>query len=385
VTGGAELAPSTPRNWIHLALRVAVAVLPPALVFAGVRWLFAFAAARVGFDAANPFAWRRWDSGHYLVIAVRGWELFSCARLGGRVEDTCGNAAWFPLYPWLLRPLIALGMRPETAGVWLSGTAALAMLVVLWNGLLRKRGLRGLVVLAMAAVFPGAVYAHAIFPTSLALLFIVLAGTALARRRWALVGLWGAFLSMTYVTGVLLAVPNTVATWLKTRAVRPTVVAGALSVAGFLAVLLAQQLILGHWDGWYRTYQKGLPAVARPLEALMTILQPAFADNPDRRPRTLALQELTVLGLLVLGLGTALVTRHRGNSVRAWAAMAAVLFWAFPLLVGRGVSVYRADALVLPVLLLLVDLPVWMLVSVLVWLLTLAEAMAELFFTGYLV
>jgi len=385
VTGGGELAPSTPRRWSRPALRLGVALLPPALVFAGARWLFAFAAARAGFDAADPFAWRRWDSGHYLVIAVRGWELFSCARLGGRVQDACGNAAWFPLYPWSLRPLIALGVRPETAGVWISGTAALVMLVVLWNGLLRERGLRGLVVLAIAAVFPGAVYAHAIFPTSLALLFIVLAGAALARRRWVAVGLSGAFLSMTYVTGVLLALPNTVATWLRARALRPAVVAGALSVSGFLAVLLAQQLILGHWDGWYRVYQKGLPAVARPLEAFLAIVQPAFAENPDPRPRTLAAQELTVVGLLVLGLGTAALTRHRRSPVRAWAAMSALLFWGFPLFAGRGVSLYRADALVLPVVLLLVDLPVLVLLPVLLWLANLAGAMAELFFSGYLV
>ena len=385
MTGGAELGASTPRHWIRPALRVGFALLPPALVFAGVRWLFALAAERAGFDAWSPFAWRRWDSGHYMVIAVRGWELFSCARLGGRPQDACGNAAWFPLYPWLLRPLIQLGAKPETAGVWLSGAAELAMLVVLWNGLLRARGARGLATLVMAAVFPGAVYAHAIFPTSLALLFIVLAGAALAARRWVLVGISGALLSMTYVTGVLLALPNTVATWLRARAVRPAVVAGVLSAAGFLAVLLAQQLILGHWDGWYRTYQKGLPAVARPLEAFLAIVQPAFAQNPDPRPRTLALQELTVIGLLVLGLGTAVLTRHRRNPVRAWAAVAALLFWAFPLFAGRGVSVYRADALVLPVVLLLVELPIWILLPVALWLIILTEAMAELFFTGYLV
>jgi hypothetical protein len=190
---------------------------------------------------------------------------------------------------------------------------------------------------------------------------------------------------MTYVTGVLLAVPNRVATGLWVGAVRRGVVGGALSVAGFVAVLLAQQLILGHWDAWYRTYQKGLPAVAQPLEAFFTIVQPAFAENPDPRPRTLALQELTVVGLLVLGLGTAVLTRHRRHPVRAWAAMAALLLWAFPLLAGRGVSLYRADALVLPVLVLLVELPVWVLLPVLFWLVKLAEAMAELFFTGYLV
>ncbi len=90
-------------------------------------------------------------------------------------------------------------------------------------------------------------------------------------------------------------------------------------------------------------------------------------------------------GILALGLGTAVLTRHRRNPVRAWAAVAALLFWAFPLFAGRGVSVYRADALVLPVVLLLVELPIWILLPVALWLIILTEAMAELFFTGYLV
>ncbi len=62
------------------------------------------------------------------------------------------------------------------------------MLVALWNGFLRPRGVRGWLLLGMAAVFPGAVYQHAIFPTSLALLCMVLAGVFIARERWALAG-----------------------------------------------------------------------------------------------------------------------------------------------------------------------------------------------------
>jgi hypothetical protein len=79
------------------------------------------------------------------------------------------------------------------------------------------------------------------------------------------------------------------------------------------------------------------------------------------------------------------VTRHRRNPVRLWAALTALLFWAFPLFAGRGVSLYRADALVLPVLLLLVELPLWVLIPVLVWLVRVADAMGQLFFRGYLV
>lgn len=378
-----RLGTGTPRRWIRPAGRLAVALLPPALVFGGVRWLFAVAASRAGFDAAYPGTWRRWDSGHYLDIAVRGWELFSCGWLGGRPQDACGNSAWFPLYPWLLRPLIALGLRRETAGVWVSGVATLAMLVVLWNGLLRERRVRGLVLLAMAGVFPGAVYAHAIFPTGLAQLCMIVAGVALVRRRWALAGLAGGFLSMTYVTGVLLSAPNAIAAWLRSRTFQPAVVAGALSALGFGAVLLAQQLLLGHWNAWLLTYEKGLPGVAHPLTAFGAVVAPVLSEDLPRK--TIALQALTVVGVLVSGGVVTTVTRSWKDPTRVWAAMAALLFWAFPLFAGRGVSLYRADALVLPVILLLVDLPVWVLLPFLFWFAVVAAAMGELFFRGYLV
>jgi len=358
-------------------------VLPPLVVFAAVRWLLAASARRAWFDPWNPVAWKRWDSGHYLAIAENGWDFFSCARMYGNPAEWCGNAAWFPLYPWLLRPLIALGVQPATAGVLVSGTAVLAMLVLLWNGLLREKGLKGFVLLAMAGVFPGVEYAHAIFPTSVAQLCMVAAGVALAHRRWALAGVGGGFLSMSYVTGVMLSAPNAIAAWLRSRALRPALLAGGLSVAGFAVVLVAQQLLLGHWDAWIRTYQKGLPGLGHPLAGYWDVIDKVVTADVQRR--TIGIQALTVMGLVVLGLATSAVTRSWKEPVRAWAAMTAVLYWAFPLYAGRGLSLYRADALVLPVLLLLVELPTWVLAPVLAWLIAIAFSMGQLFFDGYLV
>jgi hypothetical protein len=125
--------------------------------------------------------------------------------------------------------------------------------------------------------------------------------------------------------------------------------------------------------------------MARPLDAFLEAVKPTLDPAADPRARTVGRQTLTVAGLVILGVGTALVTRRRRNPVRSWALIASVLFWIFPLVVGRGVSLYRSDALVLPVLLLLLELPVWALAPLLVWLGVLAEAMARLFFTGYLV
>jgi hypothetical protein len=371
--------------WARLAIALARAVVVPALVFIGVRLLFAAAAASVGFDAWRASSWRRWDSGHYLDIARKGYEYFSCARFGGHPQDVCGNAAWFPLYPWLLRPLLALGVGPEAAGAVVSGTGALAFLVALWNAFLIRRGLKGLVLLGMGAVFPGAVYQHAIFPTSVALLCLVLAGQAISHGAWARGGGFGALLSFSYVTGVLIAPVQAVVAFVRTRALRPALLAGGLAALGLLAVMTLHQATLGHWDAFYWVHRKGFPAMARPLQAFWDIIWPATDPSSDPRARVVAAQALTVAGLVSLGLATAFVSRRRPNPVRLWAVLTTLVFWSTPLIIGRGVSLYRSDALALPVLLLLIELPGWLLAPMLVWLGALAYAMAQLFFTGYLV
>lgn len=370
---------------MNRALRAGVAVLPPLGAFIAVRILFSEAAAAVGLDAWNAASWDRWDSGHYLAIATRGYEYFSCARIGGRAGDACGNAAWFPLYPWMLKPLIALGAAPAAAGAWVASLGALGLLIVLWNGALRNRGVRGWLVLGMAAAFPGAVYQHAIFPTSLALLCLLLAGFCIARERWTLAGVLGAGVALSYVTGVLVAAPNAVAAWLRSRSFRAPLLAGGLAACGLLLVLVLHQLLLGHWDAFYWVHRKGFSAMARPVEAFLGVVGPAFDARSDPRARTVGVQTLTVAGLVLLGMGTAVSSRARPSAIRSWAVVSTLVFWVFPLVVGRGVSLYRSEALVLPVVLLLIELPVWVLGPVLMWLLVLAEQMGRLFFTGYLV
>jgi hypothetical protein len=337
----------------------------------------------VGVDPWTASSWERFDSVHYLGIATTGYEYFSCDRFGGRAWEACGNAAWFPLYPWLLRPLIALGIAPASAGVWVAGLAALAILIVLWSCFLRGRGLRGWLVLAMAAVFPGAVYQHAIFPTSVALLGLVLAAAFVTRGRWALAGLAGAGVALAYITGVLVSIPNGVAALLRTRALRPALLAGGLAACGLLGVMALQQGVLGHWDAFYRVQRKGFPAMARPLDAFLAVIDPAF-HAVGHRHRMIAAQAITVAVLVALGLAMAWRRRRKPDATRAWAVVAALTFWLFPLLVGRGVSLYRSDALVLPVVLLLIELPWPALAALLIWLAVLAEQMARLFFLGHL-
>ena len=358
---------------------------PPLLTFFAVRLFYGWAALAVHFDPGNPSSWRRWDSGHYLAIATQGYEAFPCPPQWGRPTDLCGNAAWFPLYPWLIRLGTWLGLPAELAGVLLSAAFALGLLIALWTLFFSGAGRTGWLLLAMGAVFPGAIYQHAIFPTSLALLCMVVGGAMLARERWAASGALGAGVALSYVTGVLLAPVQALAAWLRSRSLRPALLAGGLPALGFLSVLVFHQIVLGRWDAFYWVHRKGFVGIAQPVDAYLAIVNPVFHAGSDIRARTIGAQTLTVTALVLLGLALAWRARRRPDPVRAWAVLATLAFWSFPLVVGRGVSLYRSEALVLPVLFLLVDLPPWALAVLLAWLAVLAQAMGRLFFTGYLV
>jgi hypothetical protein len=145
-------------------------------------------------------------------------------------DATVGGDQWglADLSEALLQPVVELwlGVAPEFAGAALAGVFALAFLIALWTLFFARAGRTGWLLLAMAAVFPGAIYQHAIFPTSLVLLCMVLAGAMVARSRWAAAGGMGALVGLGYVTGVLLAPVQAAAAWLRTRAFRPALLAG---------------------------------------------------------------------------------------------------------------------------------------------------------------
>ncbi|MGI8595555.1 MAG: mannosyltransferase family protein [Solirubrobacteraceae bacterium] len=137
----------------------------------------------------------RWDSHWFLTIADEGY--------GGEPQ----RAAFFPLYPLLVRVLGALG-SPLVAGIAVSMVATFAALYLLDRLATLELGpeaaRRSVLLLAFfpTALFLSAVYAEA--------LFLALAvGTMYFGRtqRWALAGVCGMLAAATRSSGLLLLVP----------------------------------------------------------------------------------------------------------------------------------------------------------------------------------
>ena len=345
--------------------RVATWLLPPGAAYLGAQVLYWAAADRSGLDYLLVATHARWDSGIYVAIARRGYWLARCRP--GPVNPAahwCGSAAWFPLYPLGMRLLGALGVPLGRGGLLLAEASAFASLLLVWWLLQARPTATNLGCLALAAVFPGSIYDHALFPVSLATAASLLFLGLLARDRWAAAGAAGAVAAAAYQTGVLLA--GVVPVWLLWRR-RPGLLArlgqgaatAGLVAAGLLLVAGLQQAQLRHWDGFLLVearYGTGLhnPAVT-------------FAANATapRRPGTASRlaglpaprdQFLLVTGILLLG-AAATVAAGRPTPLEVVVLADSLLFWLAPLVAGGHVAQYRAQALLLPSVLLLRRLP----------------------------
>ncbi len=166
--------------------------LPPLGVFLMVRLFVTIASPHwVRPWSISPTSWTRVDAFNYLDIATFGRRLAACPDklvhfFHGHI--TCGTAGWLPGYPYVLRGVHALtGLSVAASGLLVSSLFALAALMLMWVGILRDEPrVRGLLLLLLFAVFPGAVYNFAIFPTSMALAGLVGSIVALRHERYVL-------------------------------------------------------------------------------------------------------------------------------------------------------------------------------------------------------
>jgi mannosyltransferase PIG-V len=152
----------------------------------------------------------RWDSVWYLAVAHDGYPGEGGAR-----------AAFFPLFPLLVRAVGAVVEPPLVAGA-LASTACFAVALVLLHRLcaleLGRPAARATVL--AVAFFPASLFLSAAYAESLYLALSV--GCLLAARtcRWGCAGALGALAAATRSAGLVLVVPL-VLLWLGSRPRRP--------------------------------------------------------------------------------------------------------------------------------------------------------------------
>ena len=349
----------------------------------------------------RPFAasrtWVRWDSGLYLSVAEHGYHLFRCRSLVYGRGNWCGNAGWFPAYPWLLRGLHLLDVPFAQAGLAISWLAGAVMLVVVWRGFGRRRTLgQAAVVVGYAAFAPGLVYDFALFPLSLLSLCAVTAFALADRGRWLPAGLAAAAAALAYPLGV--AVIPAAAIWSLMQRSEP--LAGRIRRLGLLAgpplaalalFGLDQQLETGHWDAYLLVQHKYDHSLEDPLAPVFaaagTIVHGSavkLAPGPPVHTLAPALQTLLVALVLASVLASLVLGRGALRSADALVALYALTAWIATTVVAN-VSIYRGEAALLPLALLTRRLPLVVAAGLTLAALLLVAPMTRLYLRGLLV
>ncbi|MDQ6694490.1 MAG: hypothetical protein M3014_08735 [Chloroflexota bacterium] len=278
--------------------------------------------------------WTRWDAQWYLKIATEGY----------RSDD--GSAAFFPLYPWILRVVGWLvGERFTWAGILLSSLFFLGALVLL-HRLVRldfHPEDAGRAIFYTAA-FPMSFFFWAIYSESL-FLFLAVATLLLARtHRWW----WAAFAVAcaiwTRTAGLLLILPLAWEMWRAYHPPMPTnpnvmpparphrwsLASLVLPVLSLVGLLLWANMRFGDplaeikaQTGWNRQFSWPWATVGN---AIKEAVQMPFAYQPEN-------QSWTYLGALVFALivGVLALRWLRGSySLYLWAGILFPLFSATP-------------------------------------------------------
>ena len=336
--------------------------------------------------------WGRWDSGHYLWLASEGPVLYHCPA------GLCGNTGWFRAYPLAVRFLSSVsGLAPDVSAVLLSHVFTLAGLLMVWNYLLGgAQTPKNVACLALAAVFPGHIYFHAIFPLSMCTSAICLSAYWLVRNRFALAGIAGAIAAFSYPTGILWA--GAVGIWYLLAKDMPfckriwqASVVIALVCLGYGGVALYDWWAIGKWDAYWAVAATYDLELQNPGEYLINQLASSW---PPHLPVRIQLAYVSVL----IGL---IVVKTSWRSVRKWLrwnppresvsrldlllGLHAVIAFSAPLFIGQISHSWRGLGVLLPSVVLVRHLPTSVITAIVVIALMLSPSMALAFFSGQIV
>jgi hypothetical protein len=333
---------------VFLALRVGVSLLavvgvgliPPLKEGVGVPgWPAPLVSA--GWHNAL-WAFERQDALWFLRIADAGY----------RPDD--GSAAFFPLYPLLVRAASLLtGGRTFLAGLLVSNLSFLGALIVLYAlTTLEFSEAHARTAVVLVAAFPTSLFFLAPYSESTFLLLVVSALWCARRDRWALAALAAALAAMTRSVGIVL-LPV-----LLVEAVHQHRERGAKlwpRAGAALATLLGPSLYALYWQVAHDDPTAPLDAQAQWQRAASLPLR-TLVDGVSTAVRYLDvwLVDALIVGMVVLAGVLALWRLRPAYTVYLWASLAVPLSYPYP---SRPLlSVPRFAAVIFPASWVLADL-----------------------------
>ncbi|MET3960438.1 hypothetical protein ABIE44_000372 [Marmoricola sp. OAE513] len=247
-------APNGAASWLTWSTPPVVAWVAATLL----TWAVARATDVAYWSAAGR---ERWDSTHYLSISRSGYEMFNCwDRAGykdaGFPDVICGNVAWFPGYPMVVRIFSATGLSYDAAGILVSELALLGMFFALWWLLGSRLTWSTGLTMALGVVFAGGIYFHAVFPIALGTFALLVAVIGVKRGSWLLAGSAGFVAASCHLVGAVVVgmlVLSVFFAWQSDpvrRRVAKALGSAALAASGVLWATWVMWTATGHWDAY---------------------------------------------------------------------------------------------------------------------------------------
>ena len=207
------------------------------LIFVIAMWLLSRAVIAIGMQLIAPFLYHHsllyqsQDSTPFVAgfIPKSGWELFShwdgewytkIATLGYSYADDGEqhSVAFYPLFPLLIRGLMALGMRSDVAGVLINSFAFLGALVLIYFWV-EQRYDTGVAkwTTAMLAWCPFSLFCTVMYTEGLFLFLTASALRSFERGEYIWAAVWGALTTATRGPGVALIPAFLLTAWREKR------------------------------------------------------------------------------------------------------------------------------------------------------------------------
>ncbi len=346
--------------------------------------------ACIDLDQPYELLWLRYDSGHYLQIAEKGYEIFPCAGRFGYPPDAsefCGNTGWFPGYPLLLNGLSYLfGDIVLVAGIVSKTFLFLSLVILLELTQTNEIDLRSYVIACIGGFWFGSIYYSAIFPIS-AIVFFSLCGILSIHRRQIWPAAIACFLSsLFYPTGILLCIVLALDVLFLKDAIGTRMIASLKLIAsGIIGLCVAFYTIYTQthvWDAFLKVQAKYGHGWNDPFKRMAELLRSIKFNSVESIPD---IQTLILIGFFI-GLNYLYFKRrsHRSD-LDTVILLFSWIYLSFPWFIGGDLSMYRAEALLMPMAVASKDLQMKWLIAVLIVLISLFIPMSYLFFKQVLI
>ena len=366
-------------SWQERAKRLLAVPLAAYLASTLLAWV---TAALSGEEFWSLAARMRWDSEHYLSIASRGYEMFRCRDRYPDFPDVwCGNTAWFPGYPMATRVVSWIGLPVEVSAVLVTELCLVAVFVLLWHLLGARLTASTGAVMALAVVFPGAIYFHAIFPVTIGALGLLICVLGIERQSlsYAGVGAWIAFSAhlVDAVAPIMLVLSIGFAWRSSTWPIRVAkgLAAAAMGAAAYSLLAVSEYRATGRWDAYWEHQRDayGQGGLTNPFEQVEVFFHTPFSSwYPSDSDGTWLVQhagdahstQLVINLVLAAVILAVVVWRAVHGDLEPWEIAAMLLgmgVLAMPFVAGAETSWYRNHALAVVAVPVLRKAPFWLL------------------------